>query len=126
MLAPLCRHGPCARAPDRSVVQFQGPGGQPLHRRAAGRGPAAHGYGAGRLVRAQRNFPETFAVFVGAVLMLAILREEGPWSAFGAVAYVAGRIAFLPLYAWGVPWLRTFSWNLVALGLVFVMADVVV
>lgn len=81
---------------------------------------------AGRLARAQRNFNETFAVFVGAVLMLAILREEGPWSAFGAVAYVAGRGAFLPLYAWGVPWLRTFSWNLATLGLVLVMMDVVV
>lgn len=81
---------------------------------------------AGRLARAQRNFLETFAVFVGAVLMLAILREEGPWSAFGAVAYVTGRIAFLPLYAWGVPWLRTFSWNLATLGLVLVMMDVVV
>lgn len=65
-------------------------------------------------------------MFVGAILMLAILREEGPWSAFGAVAYVAGRIAFLPLSAWGVPWLWTFSWNLATLGLVLVMAEVVV
>lgn len=81
---------------------------------------------AGRLARAQQNFLETFAVFVAAVLMLAMLREEGPWSAFGAVAYVAGRLVFLPLYAWGVPWLRTFSWNLATLGLVLVMVDVVV
>jgi len=79
---------------------------------------------AGRLARAQQNFLETFAVFVGAVLMLTMLREEGAWSAFGAVAYIAGRVLFLPLYAWGVPWLRTFSWNLATLGLVLVMVDV--
>ena len=80
---------------------------------------------AGRLARAQRNFLETFAVFVAAVLTLTMLREEGAWSAFGAGAYITGRVLFLPLYAWGVPWLRTFSWNFATLGLVLVMVDVV-
>lgn len=81
---------------------------------------------AGRLDRAQRNFLETFAIFAAAVLLLELLGRTGGWlSEVGAVLYLAGRLAFLPLYAAGVPWLRTFSWNLATLGLVMVMAAIV-
>lgn len=78
---------------------------------------------AGRLDRAQRNFLETFAVFVAAVLMVEHLDRAGPLSAWGSGLYLAGRVLFLPLYAAGVPWLRTFSWNAATLGLVLVMAQ---
>ena len=81
---------------------------------------------AARLDRAQRNFLETFAVFVAAVLMLEILERTGPLSAWGAGIYVAGRILFLPFYAWGVPWLRTFSWNAATLGLALTMVQVLI
>lgn len=80
---------------------------------------------AGRVDRAQRNFLETFPVFVAAVLMVEVLERRGGVSATGAVVYIAGRVLFLPLYAWGVPWLRTFSWNIATLGLVLVMAQIV-
>lgn len=81
---------------------------------------------AGRLDRAQRNFLETFAVFATAVLMLEILGRSGGWlSVAGAVVYLAGRLLFLPLYAAGVPWLRTFSWNIGTAGLVMVMTAIV-
>jgi len=81
---------------------------------------------AGRLDRAQRNFLETFAIFAAAVLMLQALGRSGGWlSEAGAVVYLAGRCLFLPLYAAGVPWLRTLSWNLATAGLVMVMAAVV-
>ena len=79
---------------------------------------------AGRLDRAQRNFLETFPVFVAAVLMIHLLDRGGTVSSIGAVLYIAGRILFLPLYAWGVPWLRTFSWNLATLGLALVMVQI--
>lgn len=78
---------------------------------------------AGRLDRAQRNFLETFAIFAAAVLMLASLGRTGSWlSETGVLIYLGGRILFLPLYAAGVVWLRTFSWNIATLGLVMVMA----
>jgi uncharacterized MAPEG superfamily protein len=80
---------------------------------------------AGRLERAQRNFLETFPIFAAAVLTLALLNRTGGWmSAAGAVMYLSGRIAFLPLYAMGVPWLRTFSWKLATAGLALVMAAI--
>lgn len=81
---------------------------------------------AGRLDRAQRNFLETFPIFVAAVLLLEVLeRTGGGLSVWGSVIYLAGRVLFLPLYAAGVPWIRTFSWNFATLGLVLVMAGVV-
>ena len=81
---------------------------------------------AGRLERAQRNFLETFSAFIAAVLMLTHLQGEGRLSEVGALLYLVGRIAFLPLYASGVAWLRTFSWNFATLGLVLVLAQVAV
>lgn len=81
---------------------------------------------AGRLDRAQRNFLETFAIFAVAVLMLENLHRTGTWlSEYGALIYIGGRILFLPLYAAGIPWLRTFSWNAATAGLVMVMVAVV-
>jgi uncharacterized MAPEG superfamily protein len=80
---------------------------------------------AARLDRAQRNFLETFAIFAAAVLMSEALGKLGGLGAWGAALYLGGRMLFLPLYALGTPWLRTFSWNAATLGLVLVMIDVV-
>lgn len=81
---------------------------------------------AARLDRAQRNFLETFAIFAAAVLLLIVLdRDGGRLSQIGAGLYLGGRLLFLPLYAAGTPWLRTFSWNLATLGLAMVMAAIV-
>lgn len=78
---------------------------------------------AGRLERAQRNFLETFAIFAAAVLLLETSHRAGGWlSEAGALIYLGGRTLFLPLYAAGVPWVRTLSWNIATAGLVMVMA----
>lgn len=81
---------------------------------------------AGRLDRAQRNFLETFAIFAASVLTLGHLDRSGArLSVYGSLLYLGGRILFLPLYAAGVPWLRTFSWNAATLGLAMVMIALV-
>ncbi|WP_439813767.1 MAPEG family protein [Zavarzinia sp. CC-PAN008] len=81
---------------------------------------------AGRLSRAQANFMETFPFFAASVLMLAVLDGFGTLSLWGSVIYMAGRVMFLPLYAAGVVWLRTFSWNIATLGLAMVLAQIAV
>ena len=81
---------------------------------------------AARLARAQSNFLETFAIFAAFVLIVHMTGSEGPLSWWGALLYIIGRVLFLPLYAAGVPWLRTFSWNLATLGLVLVGVQVIV
>ena len=81
---------------------------------------------AARLDRAQRNFLETFAIFAAAVLLLENLNRTGSWlSEYGALAYLVGRAVYLPLYASGVPWLRSFSWNIATLGLAMVMIAII-
>ncbi len=81
---------------------------------------------AGRLDRAQRNFLETFPIFAAAVLLLELHQHTGSWlSVYGALLYIGGRILFLPLYAAGLPWVRTFSWNLATLGLAMVIVAIV-
>jgi len=81
---------------------------------------------AARLSRAHRNFLETFALFAALVLVVHVSGRTGAVSRWGASLYIIGRVLFLPLYALGVPWLRTLSWNLATLGLVLVGAQLVI
>lgn len=81
---------------------------------------------AGRLDRAQKNYLETFGIFSVCVLLVHLTAVYGPFSYWGSILYVIGRALYLPLYAFGIPWLRSFSWNLATLGLVLVGAQVVV
>jgi uncharacterized MAPEG superfamily protein len=67
---------------------------------------------------------ETFPLFAVAVLVVHVTGAGGALSTWGSVLYLGGRVVYLPLYAAGVPWLRTFSWNLATLGLVLTGAAV--
>ena len=81
---------------------------------------------AARLDRASRNFMETFPVFAAAVLLVHVTDGAGVRSYWGALVYLGCRFLFLPLYAAGVPWLRTFSWNAATAGIVAVIVEAVV
>ncbi|WOF74926.1 MAPEG family protein [Parvibaculaceae bacterium PLY_AMNH_Bact1] len=81
---------------------------------------------AGRFVRAQQNFNETFAIFAALILMVHVLNENGMWSAWGAQVYFWARVGYLPAYAMGLPWVRTFIWQLSMVGLLGVGADLFV
>jgi uncharacterized MAPEG superfamily protein len=75
---------------------------------------------AARLHRANLNFLETFPYFAACVLTVQVTGSAGLFSEIGGALYLVGRTAFLPLYAAGVPWLRTFAWNIATLGLVLI------
>lgn len=81
---------------------------------------------AARLQRAGVNFAETFAIFAVCVLVANLAGASGPPGRWGCVLYLGGRLAFLPLYAMGIPWLRTFAWNIATFGIVLVGAQCVV
>lgn len=81
---------------------------------------------AGRLQRALHNFLETFAIFAVLVILVHLTNTYGGLSYWGSLLYLIGRTLFLPLYALGIPWIRTFSWNVATSGLVLVGAQVVV
>ena len=75
---------------------------------------------AGRLQRASANFLETFPIFAVVVILTHLTGSSGSMSWLGAALYLGGRILYLPLYAAGVAWFRTFAWNIATLGIVLV------
>jgi uncharacterized MAPEG superfamily protein len=76
---------------------------------------------AGRLERALRNFLETFPLFVAAVLLVVVLGREGALSRWGAVLYFSARVVYLPLYAAGIPVIRSLVWNIAFVGIVLLL-----
>ena len=77
---------------------------------------------AGRLMRAQANLFETLPIFAAAVIMAHIAGKDGTLTALGAHLYFFGRLIYLPLYAFGVPYIRSLVWLVAAAGLVLVLA----
>lgn len=69
----------------------------------------------GRLRRAQANLFETLPVFAAGVLIAHLADREGTLTLWGAGLYFGARLVYVPLYAFGVPYLRSLAW-LVSLG----------
>jgi uncharacterized MAPEG superfamily protein len=65
---------------------------------------------AARVDRALRNFLETFPFFAAAALAVAVLERGDSATALGAQAYFWARLVYVPLYAAGIPYLRTVVW----------------
>nr|WP_187775817.1 MAPEG family protein [Luteimonas suaedae] len=65
---------------------------------------------AARLDRAMRNFLETFPFFAAAALAVAVTDSTSAASVLGAQLYFWARLAYVPLYAFGVPYLRSLVW----------------
>lgn len=72
---------------------------------------------AGRLARAQANLFETLPLMIGAVLIAHVVKADPAQSAFGAQLYFWARVVYLPLYALGVPYLRSLAWLVGLYGL---------
>ncbi|MDP3801748.1 MAPEG family protein [Brevundimonas sp.] len=77
---------------------------------------------AGRLIRAQANLFETLPIFAAAVIMAHIAGKDGQLTLIGTHLYFFGRLIYLPLYAFGVPYIRSLVWTVAAFGLVLVIA----
>jgi uncharacterized MAPEG superfamily protein len=75
----------------------------------------------GRLVRAQANLAETLPLFAAAILAARVAGRLGAWTAAGSWLYAVARFVYLPLYAMGVPVVRTLVWMVSMLGLVAVI-----
>ncbi|WP_422505533.1 MAPEG family protein [Stenotrophomonas sp. GZD-301] len=64
----------------------------------------------GRLQRAQSNFMETFPFFAAAVLAVVLTQRQDGLTALAAQLYFWARVVYLPLYAAGVPYVRSLVW----------------
>lgn len=78
-----------------------------------------------RLDRAFQNFKETFPFFAAAILLNELVsRTQSPsntLSLIGAHLYFWCRVVYLPLYAFGIPVIRTLVWIGSALGIFLVV-----
>ena len=74
----------------------------------------------GRTIRAQANFQETFPIAIIALLGVVVADRTSDWTALGGWIWLGARVVYLPLYALGIPVVRTLVWtiSMVGLGLV--------
>jgi len=78
----------------------------------------------GRLDRAFYNIMETFPFFAAAVLMAGAMGVHNPMTVWGSMLYFATRVAYIPLYAMGLPVVRTGVWSVSVAGIVMVILGV--
>ena len=75
-------------------------------------GAPPEGVVTGRLHRARENLYETLPLFAAAVLIAHVAGREGTVTAYAAWTYLVARIVYVPLYAFGVPMVRSLVWGL--------------
>lgn len=76
---------------------------------------------AGRLARAQANLFETLPLFIGALLGAIVAGRLGWKTELGAHLYFWSRLIYLPLYAAGIPRIRTLVWLVGVAGLLLIL-----
>jgi uncharacterized MAPEG superfamily protein len=76
---------------------------------------------AGRLQRALHNFLETFPLYAVAVLIADATNRHGWMAVWGSQIYFYARALYLPLYAAGIPVVRTVVWSAASLGIAMVL-----
>jgi uncharacterized MAPEG superfamily protein len=77
-----------------------------------------------RLSRAQANLFETLPLFAGFILIAHVAGLNNANTALGAQIYFWGRVAYVPLYAFGVRQVRSLVWLVSLVGLVMVALPV--
>jgi uncharacterized MAPEG superfamily protein len=75
----------------------------------------------GRMMRAQANFQETFPIAIVALLGVVLANKTSATTALGGWIWLGARVVYLPLYAAGVPVVRTIVWAGGMAGLVMVI-----
>lgn len=75
----------------------------------------------GRFQRAFGNFRETFVYFAVAVLVVTVTSRNNSVSALGTQIYFWARLIYVPVYAAGIPVLRTVTWGASIAGLIMIL-----
>ena len=72
-----------------------------------------------------RNFLETFPLFAAAVLIAAVAGRHNWMTEWGAVLYFVARVAYVPLYAYGVRIVRSLAWTIATLGIILILVGLI-
>ncbi len=77
-----------------------------------------------RLQRAQQNLFETLPLFAAAILIAHVAGRNGDLTFWGAALYLASRVLYVPLYAAGIPVIRSLVWLVGLIGLILVLTAI--
>jgi len=77
-----------------------------------------------RAKRANQNMIESFCLFVPVTLVAIASGSANEMTAMGGGLFLAGRIAYAPLYWLGVAWLRTLAWTAAFVGIILILLQV--
>lgn len=75
----------------------------------------------GRLQRAQSNLFETLPLFIAAVLIAHVAGRNNGATALGAQLYFFARVIYVPLYAAGIPYIRSLAFLVSVAGLTMII-----
>jgi len=74
-----------------------------------------------RVDRAFANYMQTFPFFAAAVLIAHVAGQHSWLTVTGAQLYFWARLAYVPLYAAGIPVARTVAFGVAMLGIVLIL-----
>lgn len=83
--------------------------------------PAPLGPYAGRAERASANYRETWPIFIALALGLAVTDKSDGMAATGAWVWFLARVAYVPLYIFGVRYVRSLAYLVSMAGLVMML-----
>ncbi len=75
--------------------------------------------------RALRNFLETYGIFIALAVATELSGRSDDWTRWGAHIWFWSRWVYLPLYIFGVPYIRSQVWFVSSLGLTLMFFGVV-
>jgi uncharacterized MAPEG superfamily protein len=88
-------------------------------------GLAPYSPGLARAKRATANMIEAMCLFVPVVVVAIISERTNQWTALGCAVFFFSRLAFAPLYWFGVPVLRTLAFFGGVAGIVMIFLQVI-
>lgn len=77
-----------------------------------------------RSKRANANMVESLLIFIPLIFVAVIAERTNSMTALGAALFFWARVAFAPLYWFGVPWLRTGAWFIGIIGLILIFLQI--
>ena len=83
--------------------------------------PTNEGRALGRFKRTLANYLETLPAFALLLLAAELSGRGNEWTLVGGWVWLAGRAVYLPVYAAGIPWVRTIVWMVATLGIVVML-----
>jgi uncharacterized MAPEG superfamily protein len=85
----------------------------------------ARGVSYGRSCRALANYVENFTPFAAVALALIATQRTGGAGAIGATIWILARIVYLPIYVFGIIYVRTIVWGISIVGLVMMLSRLI-